>query len=455
MSYSKWPRLLRHAGAVVVLLVLVSVLLYSMLRLLPFRVDLSRQQALSLTDQSRQLLSGLATEVSVTAFLRAGEGDSSMALGLLREYQRHSPRFKLAIVDPDRDPERASVMGVDAYGTIVFESKYGRRDVYLYQLFSQDEQRQAPVFIGEQVLTGVLKALVSFEAPRIDVALFGVERQIQESGFSSFFQALAHDFRQLRLVSLDGSVRDPADLMVVVAPSFPLAPEIVARLRAHVESGRHLIVLMDPLRPADAFSGWLSEYGIRVLNGVIMDPSASYFNSVSTVIPTLSPHGITQPMRVHQLSMVLPVAGALDVSGVRRPVTVAPLLWSSQKSWRSQGPDASIEPGQVTGAFVLGALFENIGKGGRLLLIRDADFLRDEFIAVHGNQDFILNAVSTLLGHYDDVTIRPRLMGGAPLVLTLAQTSWVFLSTSVLGPLVFAILGIGVWWRRRRQVAGH
>lgn len=451
MIYPKWRRLLRYTGVVVFLLMVVSVLLYALLRAIPLRVDLSRQQALSLTEQSTQLLAGLSTEVSVTAFLREGEGDAGLVLGLLKEYQRQAPRFKLTVVDPDRDPEHASVMGVDAYGTIVFESKYGRRDVYLYQLFSQDEQRQMPVFIGEQVLTGVLKAMVSFEAPRIDVVLFGVERQIQDSGFSSFFQALAHDFRQLRLVSLDGSVRDPADLMVVVAPSFPLAPEIIARLRSHVESGRHLILLMDPLRPSASFSDWLSAYGIRILHGVIMDPSASYFNSVSTVIPTLASHGITQPMRVHQLSMVLPVAGAIDISGLTKPVTVSPLLWSSQKSWRSQGPDASIEPGQVTGAFVLGALFENIGKGGRMLLIRDADFLRDEFIAVHGNQDFILNAVSVLLGQYEDVTIRPRLMGGAPLVLTLAQTSWVFFVSSVFVPSLFAIAGTLVWWRRRRQ----
>ena len=451
MTSPKWSRLLRHTGIVVFLLMVVSMLLYAFLRTIPLRIDLSRQQTLSLTEQSTQLLAGLSTEVAVTAFLRAGEGDAGLVLGLLREYQRHTSRFKLTVVDPDRDPEHAAVMGVDAYGTLVFESKYGRRDVYLYQLFSQDEQRQTPVFIGEQVLTGVLKALVSFEAPRVDVALFGVERQIQESGFLSFFQALAHDFRQLRLVSLDGSVRDPADVMLVVVPSFPLAPEIIARLRSHVESGRDLIVLMDPLRPSDVFADWLSDYGIRVLNGVIMDPSASYFNSVSTVIPNMASHGITQPMRVHQLSMVLPVAGALDISGIKQPVTVSPLLWSSQKSWRSQGPDASIAPGQVTGTFVLGALFENIGKGGRLLLIRDADFLRDEFIAVHGNQDFILNAVSSLLGQYEDMTIRPRLMGGAPLVLTLAQTSWIFLASSVLAPCLFAIVGIFVWWRRRRQ----
>ena len=176
MSAPKGSRLLRHTGVVVLLLVLVSILVYALFRAIPLRVDLSRQQALSLTEQSTQLLAGLSTQVSVTAFLRTGDGDAGLVLGLLREYQRHTSQVELTVVDPDRDPEKAAVMGVDTYGTIVFESKYGRRDVYLYQLFSQDEQRQTPVFIGEQVLTGVLKSLVSFEAPRVDVALFGVER---------------------------------------------------------------------------------------------------------------------------------------------------------------------------------------------------------------------------------------------------------------------------------------
>jgi len=452
MRYQRWPRLLRNTGVAVLLLMGISIAMFALLRTIPFRVDISRQQTLSLTAQSTQLLEGLSTTVSVTAFLRAGEGDAGLVLALLREYQRHAPLFELTVVDPDRDPERASIMGVDTYGTIVFESKYGRRDVYLYQLFTQDPQRQVPVFIGEQILTGVLKALISFEATPVDVALFGVERQIQDSGFSVFFQSLAHDFRQLRVVSLDAPIEKPASLMLVVIPSFSVAPEVIDRLRAHVASGHQLIVLMDPLRPSSAVSEWLSEYGIRVLEGVVMDPGAAYFNSVSTLIPTLAVHGITAPMREHQLSMVLPVSGAIDVTDVSPNIQVSPLLLSSGKAWRSQGPDASIEPGQTTGVFVLGALFENIGpKHGTLLVVRDADFLRDEFLAVQGNQDFILNAVSALLGQYDEVTIRPRLMGGAPMVLTLAQTSWIFVVSSLLMPLLFLGAGICVWWRRRRQ----
>lgn len=451
MSSQRWPRLFRNTGIVVLLLMGISVLAYVLLRTLPLRVDISRQQSLSLTAQSTQLLGALSTEVSVTAFLRVGEGDAGLVLALLQEYKRHSPLFKLTIVDPDREPERASVMGVDTYGTIVFESKYGRRDVSLYQLFAQDPQRQAPVFMGEKILTGVLKTLVSFEAPVIDVALFGVERQIHESGFSSFFQVLAHDFRQLRVVSLASPIENPANLMVVVVPSFSLSSEVIDRLRAHLASGKKMILLMDPLRPSVAVSDWLSEYGIRILEGVIMDPGAAYFNSVSTLIPTLVVHGITRPMLDHQLSMVLPVSGAIDLSGVHSNIRVSPLLLSSEKSWRSQGPDASIAPGKVTGSFVLGALFENIGHKGSLLLVRDADFLRDEFLAVHGNQDFILNAVSSLLGQYDDVTIRPRLLGGSPMVLTLAQTAWVFVISSLLMPLLFLVAGIWVWWRRRKQ----
>jgi hypothetical protein len=438
-------------GVLVLLLVGIAGLSYSLLRSIPFRVDMSRQQALSLTEQSIQLLKGLSIPVSVTAFVRAGDGDAASVLELLREYQRQSSLFELTVVDPDRDPERALVMGVDAYGTIVFETKYGRQDIYIYQLFAQDPQRQMPVFVGEQMMTGILKSLVSFEAPRMDVALFGVDRQIQESGFAAFFEIMTHDFRQLRLVSLDATVSDPADLLLVVLPSFPLSETVILRLKAHLEAGRHMILLMDPLRPALAVSDWLSAYGIQVLEGVIMDPPAAYFNSVSTVIPTLVNHEMTKPLLDHQLSMVLPVSGGFSVSSVDADIRVSPLLMSSEKSWRSQGQDPSIEPGQIRGPFVLGALFENGKNGSKLLLIRDADFLRDEFMAVHGNQDFILNAVSVLLGKYDDVTIRPRLMGGTPIVLTLAQTSWIFVISSLIMPFLFVMMGVVVWWRRRRQ----
>ncbi len=453
MRYQRLQRLFRNTVVVAILLMGVSALMYAVIRLVPVRVDLSRQQILSLTEQSTQLLETLSTEVSVTAFLREGEGDAGLILALLREYQRHSPAFLLTVVDPDRDPELASIMGVDTYGTLVFESKYGRRDVYVYQFFTQDPQRQMPVFIGEQMVTGILKALVSFEAPRIDIALFGVERQIQESGFSSFFQALAHDFRQLRLVSLEGPISNPADVMLVVLPSFPLSEAAMSHLKEALLSGRHVILLLDPLRASPVVSEWLADYGIHVLPGVIMDPDAAYFNAVSTLIPTLVPHGITDPMLSHHLSMVLPVVGAVDVSAVTASVSVTPLLVSSRKSWRSQGEeDASIEPGKATGSFVLGALFEHLSpESGRLLLIRDADFLRDEFIAVQGNQDFILNAVSTLLGQYDDVTIRPRLMGGSPIVLTLLQTSWLFVVVTFFMPFVLVVAGIWMWFRRRRQ----
>lgn len=434
-----------------VLLCLAAVLGYMVSQQLPFRMDLSRQRTLSLTDQSRQLLSGLQSEVTVTAFFASGDADVGLVLGLLKAYQRQSPFFKLQVIDPDRYPDRAQAMGVDTYGTMVFQSRYGRRDVYLYQLFSQDPQRQMPVFIGEQVFTGVLKAMTASSAPRIDVAFFGEERQIQSHGFGALFQMVSHDFRHLRLVSLEDPIPDPAEVLVVVFPAFSVSQTVIDALKRHLDAGKKLIVLADPLRDTPALVNWLSGYGVRLLHGTIMDPGAAYFNTVSTIVPVLGAHPITIPIKAHQLSMVLPVVGAMDTSAVPGGVVVTPLMVSSPKAWRAQGEDPVVAPGQVTGVFVLGALLDHVGATGRgrLLVVRDVDFVKDEFVAIHGNQDFVLNVVSTMLGQDHEVTIRPRLMGGSPMVLTLSQTSWVFVGTSVLVPFGFALAGVWVWWRRR------
>lgn len=418
-----------------------SVLLYILIAQLPFRIDLSRQKVLSLTEQSIQLMRTLDTDVKITAFIGKNSEDL-LVLNLLREYARYASRFDLEVVDPDRNPERANLMGVDTYGTLVCESRYGRRDIYLYQLFSQSEKGDAsPIFVGEQIITGVLKALVSYEAPTVDVMLFGVEHQIRDSGLDTVFLAIERDFRRVRVIS--DLPEKPALLTIVVAPTFPLPKKTVNYLKEQILSGRHIMLLLDPLRSAEGISEWLSLYGITIIDGVVIDPDAAYFHAVSTIIPSFGTHAITAPMQRHALSMVLPVAGALDLTNVTANIEVTPLLLSSSKAI-VQKDTLPIKAGE----FVLAALFSFPSKS-KLLLVRDADFLRNEFIAVHGNQEFILNAVSVLLNHYEEVTIRPRLMSGSPIVLTSTQTGWFFLLIAI-PPLAFLFVYMCVWWRRRQ-----
>jgi ABC-type uncharacterized transport system involved in gliding motility auxiliary subunit len=89
-------------------------------------------------------------------------------------------------------------------------------------------------------------------------------------------------------------------------------------------------------------------------------------------------------------------------------------------------------------------------KQGRLVVFGDSDFASNAAIDAYSNRDLFVNSVNWLLGDVESISIRPARSRASRLTLSSEQfTSIRSLALFVL-PELIAVVGVWVWWSRRR-----
>ena len=92
------------------------------------RLDLTENRRNSLAPQTIQVLRDLKTDVNAVAFFRSDQPGKRVAEDLFKQYARYAGgRFTWKVVDPDREPGLARRYNVETYGTVVLETRTGRR----------------------------------------------------------------------------------------------------------------------------------------------------------------------------------------------------------------------------------------------------------------------------------------------------------------------------------------
>src|SRR5262249_40380661 len=116
---------------------------------------------------------------------------------------------------------------------------------------------------------------------------------------------------------------------------------------------------------------------------------------------------------------------------------------------------ASTPPAQVAEvrARVLGIAAEGTLAPGarpfRAVVIGDGDFASNSFLPYMSNSDLMVAAVRWLAHEERGTAVRTRIPVPPMILLTAAQSRWIFIVIVILLPLT--VIGVGglVWWLRR------
>jgi ABC-type uncharacterized transport system involved in gliding motility auxiliary subunit len=138
-------------------------------------------------------------------------------------------------------------------------------------------------------------------------------------------------------------------------------------------------------------------------------------------------------------------------------VTFRALVQTNPQTWGetdASNPKASFDPSRdYKGPLVVAAFFEKSGDdgttGAQILVVGDSEFADNRYFNLSGNGDLFQNMVSYLAKEEDLISIRPKDSQASPLVLTRAQAASLFYGGVALAPLALALVGLGIWWRRR------
>ncbi len=451
------------AGATVLLVLGILVLVNFMNFRYHKRVDLSENQLYALSEQSQKVVKNLDQEVQVIGFFQ-GDSASRRFQDLMAEYRYDSPKFDYAVSDPQKDPSKAEQYGVKRMGEVVVVSGPKTEVVDQYN--------------EEKITNAIIK--VTRKGEKVIYFLEGHgEKDIagnDEKGYSEIKTAIEKQNYVVKSYNLAQENKIPEDATVIVSagPEMNFLPNEVELLNKYMASGGKFLLLVDP-KNRFSMKDFLSPYGLSLDEDVVVDVSGIGqlfgFSAAAPIVADYGNHPITKDLK--RVMSVFPMAQSVSTTTSSLGYQDTKLLSTSRQSWGETeltGDSASFDEGKdKKGPLDLAAVATHAvappaadpksqaaskddkpkGKEARFVLFGDSDFASNAYVNTAANKDVFLNTISWLAEDTDLIAMRPKNPEDRRLNLTAAESQGIFWLTVVLLPVATLGVGLTVWFRRR------
>jgi len=431
---------------------------------------------------------------------------------MLREYGSQSRHVEFTSLDFYADPQARAKLE-DQYKieilrdsvVFIYEPKpqdYKTKVVQFNELIQQAPiPNIPPQFKGEEVFTSALQSLIEGTMSKVYFVIGHGEKDIEEfdrDGLSDLAEAVRNDNCEVRTCELP-EIPDDCNVLVIAGPQKAFLPGELDAVRKYInEGGGNLIVLLDPVVGDTARSGLedlLREQGITVeTDHTIVDISqlevlpGLFGSGPSVTVATTdypkgragmwpTPHPITREMKKIRTAyyMACPVSSEMR-PGPRgpqpNPYNVELVRSSSRSSARPDLDPATLgrqnldtaggKPGPLSIAVARGKWMPQempptpmmgMPPRGRLAVFGDSDFVTNMFLkqGATGNLTLFRNTVAWVAGKEYKIGIPPKpLQQDRRLDLTDEDKSFARWATVIVPPFHILLIGVVVWWLRRR-----
>lgn len=427
--------------------------------------DVTQSSRNILSEGSVNVLKQMKSPITITVFASAdnashGETYRKGVKDFIYRYQRTKPDIKVEFVSPAEDPKRTQEAGVVAEGELIVE--YEKRSEHLLPPYAEQEMTNLLVRLSRTRQQAIMYLDGHGERNLIgkkdhDIGEFG--KQLEDKGFK---------FANPDLVS-GKNIPEQSSMLVIAGPQKDLSDIEVKKIKAWLDSGGNLLWMLDD----DNYRGMkvIAEYlGLKVSSGVAVDPSSSKdgVSAKHVFSYQYGDHAITRNFMLRTLFQEAHqvTAQGNDDNGwqVSNLIDVAASGWLENDRKELSGDVNKISydaKSDVSGPINIAvALERKYGKKGqRVVVIGNANFLSNTFVATQGNLDLGVNIVNWLAGDDSLITIQPKPLKDANVNIKPGILTWlIFLPIfgKPLGlfmlviPLALLVSGILLWLKRRK-----
>lgn len=449
-----------------------------------WRFDLSRHSRHSLSAETRSYLKDLPAPVTVVVtFTDDNEMDElneayRAVRTLLRDYVDASaanPRgpIKVEFVDVFRNRTAAERYGVgDPNRIFVFSGENGR-ELKLDDIYRLKEG--VPVdFTGERAFTAAILDVTRAEKQKVYFLVgHGEMDPIDTSpdrGLTVLKDELLLRNFDVGVIDLPTSRALPPDaaLLIIVGTQGRYSPAEQELLRRYVstQAGR-ILLLLKPKAP-HGLDDLLYDWGVQADDVVVIDSGPdgradtgdliAYPSEGHPVVSFLYDNKMHAPFGPSRVVRADP--GRTADPGL----SVVPLLAASPTAWGERGyrqnnttrdetdllPPPRLSLGTASERVTpKGALPFSV-RGGRLVVFGNADWLANQRISAGGNAILAFAAINWLVDRDAQLNLPPRPIERFQLALSSAELGRLRLTLLLALPAAAAILGLLVYWNRRR-----
>jgi hypothetical protein len=431
--------------------------------------DVTANERYTAPPELETIARSLRHDVLLTYFYNSRDGYADTAKQVLAVVARRHPHLQVRALDLDTEPVAARSYGVKMYNTAVVEAE-GRRTqventVDLSQLAYAIErvlktrietvcfvtghgERYAPGHVHLSHVEGLgANERTGAGASVLEAPLDGIDR------LKLAIETIGYADRAIEPAALAAIPQDCA-VVADLGPRNAYAPAEVRLLKNYLGRGGRVLLAYDPqFTVAEELAALLSEVGIAVENGVVVDPTNHYgTDPEQAAVPYYPPHPITMELAL----TVFPGARGLRILRPVDGVTAKALVATSKDSYvrpvnptqPAAGAPAAASPQLLAAA--LSGTWPGVGRAPfRLVLVGNAGFAANAFFPYASNGDLVVSMIRWLAEDMATPLLRPTLYSTPELLLTHRQMQATFLIIVVLLPLSVILLGAIVWWRRR------
>lgn len=411
------------------------------------RSDWTENKLYSLADQSEKIISGLDKDVKIIAFFR--ESEQKGAQDLLDEYSFGSDNITVEFVDPDEKPQIARQYQVTQYNSLVIEAGLKKETI--------QELNEA------NLTNAIMKVTRDVEKSVYFLTGHG-ERSITADGAESYKQAAeaikkenysVKELNLVRRIAEGKGIPDSCTVLAIIQPRSNFFPQELDSIKAFVDKGGKLLVMLDPERGND-IADFFQDYHVNVGNDMVVDASGmGQLFGAGPAMPLVTNYDnsipITKDFSVMtfypQTCSVVPMEdkGGYDIKEMLKTGgnSWAETDFSTREVGFNEGRDI---PGPVTIAVLIE---KSVGsKKLGIALFGDSDFAKNGYFKNQGNSDLFLNTVNYLAEEEDLISIRPKDFDDRRVTLTQAEVTTLFYLVVIAIPLLVIIAGVVFYMKR-------
>ena len=422
------------------------------------KLDISASKLYSITSNTKAVVNALEQDVTIYWIVQSGQEDAVIE-NLLAKYDSLSDHLHVEKKNPDVYPTFAQQYTEETVANnslvVVSGEKYRYvpySDIYVTQ-GSQFSYSYSTSFDGEGAITSAIDYVVSTELPKLYLLEGHGESALPES-FQDQLEKENLETENLSLLTVDEVPEDGAAL-VLYAPASDISKEEAQMLLSYIQKGGKLLVLAGPVADGELTNlyGILEHYGITAAQGIVSEGDRNHyaFQAPYILLPNLEDSDITAPLTEQNYYAIVPVAAGLqlgDDSRVTALLTTTDSAYSKTSGYSQTTYEK--EEGDIDGPFALGV---DIADGGELVFFTSSYLLEDMYNAYSSgaNSDLVMNALSSLLGERQALSIRSKSLNYNYLTISDSAASLLKLVMIGLVPLLYLAMGGATLWDKRRM----
>ena len=423
------------------------------------KYDMTSTNLYSVTSSTKVVVNALQKDVTVYWVVQSGKEDEVIE-NLLGKYEGLSSHISVVKKNPDVFPTFTSQYTDEDVpnNSLIVEcgdkSRYiSYNDIYLTDV-DYSTYSYVYSFDGEGAVTSAIDYVISEELPKV-YTLEGHGEQELPSEFQDQIEKANLELESFSLLNTDEIPQD-ADALLIYAPQSDFSEEEIDLLSGYLSGGGKLLVIAGPTENGtlSTLYSLLAAYGVETADGIVVESDRSHyaFQQPYILLPDIASSDITNPLLEENYYALIPLAQGLTVTGSSATALLTTSDTAFSKAAGFQLETYEKEEGDTDGPFAL-AVSVDTGGDGQLIWFSSGYFLEDVYNAYSSgaNLDLAMNAVSSLVGEREAVSIRSKSLSYNYLTISQSQASLLKLWMIGVIPAMFVLYGVMTVIERRRK----